>query len=205
MWERRSRCSSKYKHEKPSIFRSTSMISFNICHLTKSTFTNLFIPNNWRSLLTILDTNLQYFINFTTCPHSCLSKSSCVGNSCGGGGVIRDSLGRFIMSFILPLGQGTSNLVEDSSFLFGLKWCVDNGHTFILGETDSLLLQNCINDSRKVPMRIHEEVQEIKKLVIDHGVITRHCFREANKVPYTELIKVYIHSIETYQQPSEVC
>uniref|UniRef100_M0ZK97 RNase H family protein n=1 Tax=Solanum tuberosum TaxID=4113 RepID=M0ZK97_SOLTU len=127
------------------------------------------------------------------------SDGSCVGNSCGGGGVIRDSLGRFIMAFILPLGQGTSNLAEASSFLFGLKWCVDNGHTFILGETDSLLLQNCINDSWKVPRRKHEEVQEIKKLVIDHEVITRHCFREANKVAdklasmshNTDAIKVY--------------
>ncbi|KAG5579698.1 hypothetical protein H5410_050325 [Solanum commersonii] len=76
---------------------------------------------------------------------------SCVGNSCGDMGVIRDSLDRFIMAFILPLGQGISNLAEASSFFFVLKGCV--------------------------PWRIHEEVQEIKKLVIDHGVITRHYFR----------------------------
>ncbi|KAK4709933.1 hypothetical protein R3W88_004446 [Solanum pinnatisectum] len=59
MWELwRSRCSSKYEYEKPSIFKSTSMISFNICHLTKSAFTNLFILDNWRSLLIMLDINL---------------------------------------------------------------------------------------------------------------------------------------------------
>ncbi|KAG5615507.1 hypothetical protein H5410_015331 [Solanum commersonii] len=60
MWELwRSSCSSKYEHEKPLIFESTSMISFNIFQLTKFAITNLFIPDDWRSLLIIPNTNLR--------------------------------------------------------------------------------------------------------------------------------------------------
>ncbi|XP_060214024.1 uncharacterized protein LOC132641152 isoform X2 [Lycium barbarum] len=62
------------------------------------------------------------------------------------------------------------------------SWCLNNGFNLILGETDSLLLQNCITNQWTSPWKIEETVKKIKQLMIDNGVITRHCFREANEV-----------------------
>ncbi|OIT27624.1 hypothetical protein A4A49_25771 [Nicotiana attenuata] len=91
---------------------------------------------------------------------------SCIHGTCGGGGVVRDALGRFIMAFTMPLGQGTSNSAEASSFLFGLEWCIRKGYNLVIGETDSMLLQNCINDTVSTPWRLEETVNNIKKIVM---------------------------------------
>ncbi|WMV19692.1 hypothetical protein MTR67_013077 [Solanum verrucosum] len=162
MWELwRSRCSSRYDEERPSITRSTYQISFNICHLTKKIFPNLDIPDDWEKFLKLMETN---FVGTTSFPIKWIRPSSpfvkmnsdgtCVRNSSGGGGIVRDSNGNCIMAFILPLGNGTSNTAEASAFLFGLKWCIDNGYNNITGETDSLLLQNCIQKFWSSPWRI---------------------------------------------------
>ncbi|WMV33144.1 hypothetical protein MTR67_026529 [Solanum verrucosum] len=59
MWEQwRSRCNSRYDEEKPSIIRSTALISFNIFQLSKKTFTNLNIPENWENLLKLMELSI---------------------------------------------------------------------------------------------------------------------------------------------------
>ncbi|XP_060200551.1 uncharacterized protein LOC132628804 [Lycium barbarum] len=155
MWELwGSRCNSRYEEEKPSTIRSISLIFFNIYQLSKRTFANLEIPNNWNNLLKLMEPKLvdtfSVAIKWIKPPLLFVKMNldgSCVGSSSGGGGVVRDSMGNFIMSFILPLGIGTSNTAEANAFLFGLKWCIDNGYNLIIAETDSLLLRNCISES----------------------------------------------------------
>ncbi|XP_059292579.1 uncharacterized protein LOC132046049 [Lycium ferocissimum] len=147
------------------------------------------IPNNWNNLLNLMESKLvdtcSVAVKWIKPPLLFVklnSDGSGVGSSSGGGGVVRDSMGNFIMSFILPLGIGTSNTAEANAFLFGLKWCIDNGYNLIIAETDSLLLRNCISESLVTPWRIKETVEEIRKLVLRHDIIVKHCFREANKV-----------------------
>ncbi|CAN4089322.1 unnamed protein product [Withania somnifera] len=65
--------------------------------------------------------------------------------------------------------------------LFGIKWCINNGHNMIIGETDSLPITKCIRREWKLPRRILNIISEIQELVEEHGLEINHCFREANK------------------------
>lgn len=129
IWELwRSRCNSRYEEERSSTKRSISLIVFNICHLTKKVFSNIYLPENWESLLKLMEIQLEDTIHTTVkwsrpSHHSMKlnTDGSCIGESSGGGGVVRDSNGNCIMAFILPLGNGTSNTAEAKTFLFGLK------------------------------------------------------------------------------------
>lgn len=102
---------------------------------------------------------------------------SCVNGMCGGGGVVRDNHGKVLMAYSMPLGHGTSNWAEAVAFLFGLKWCIEQGHVLIIGKTDSLLLHRCIMGE----WRIEGNVKEIRKLMEGRSIFTKHCFREANQ------------------------
>lgn len=53
------------------------------------------------------------------------SDGRCRDGICGGGGVVRDSMGALIMAYSIPLGAGTSNWAEAKAMLFGLKWCIE--------------------------------------------------------------------------------
>ncbi|XP_049401641.1 uncharacterized protein LOC125865486 [Solanum stenotomum] len=117
IWELwRSRCNSRYEEERPFTKRSISLIVFNICHLTKKVFSNINLPENWESLLKLMEIQLEDTIHTTVkwsrpSHHSMKlnTDGSCIGESSGGGGVVRDSNGNCIMAFILSLGNGTSN------------------------------------------------------------------------------------------------
>ncbi|KAH0633460.1 hypothetical protein KY284_036246 [Solanum tuberosum] len=109
------------------------------------------------------------------------SDGSCLRGICGGGGVVRDNEGRIICAYSIPLGPGTSNMAEAASILFGIKWCVNNGHSVIIGETDSLLITKCVRREWKVPWRILHIINEIQELVEKNGFEIKHCFREANR------------------------
>ncbi|KAK4341343.1 hypothetical protein RND71_039844 [Anisodus tanguticus] len=95
---------------------------------------------------------------------------------------VRDKDGKFIMAFCIPLGRGNSNVLEAAAFLFDLNWCIQNGFNMVVGETDSLLLHNCIQDIWLSPWRIESIVSKIKFLMESNQVSTNHSFREANKV-----------------------
>ncbi|KAK4723416.1 hypothetical protein R3W88_026195 [Solanum pinnatisectum] len=172
IWELwRSRCNSRYEEERPSTKRPISLIAFNICHLTKKVFSNINLPENWESLLKLMEIQLEDTIHTTVkwsrpSHHSMKlnTDGSCIGESSGGGGVVRDSNGNCIMAFILPLGNGTSNTAERKAFLIGLKWCIANGHIFTTVETDSLLLLNSILNLWSTPWRMKEMVDEIREV-----------------------------------------
>ncbi|XP_060201911.1 uncharacterized protein LOC132630347 [Lycium barbarum] len=123
------------------------------------------------------------------------SDGSCRGNSNGGRGVVRDSLSKCIMTFILPLGEETNNTVEIKAFLFALKWCIENGHNMIVTETDSLLLKNCISENWSMPWNIRETIKDIKLFIHGNNVIIEHCFREANKA--TDKLASLSHCTDT--------
>ncbi|KAH0671069.1 hypothetical protein KY289_025562 [Solanum tuberosum] len=134
---------------------------------------------------------------------------SCIGESSGGGGVVRDSNGNCIMAFILPLGNGTSNIAEPKAFLSGLKWCIANEHIFTTVETDSLLLLNSILNLWSTPWRMRETVEEIRELILIHNNQINHCYREANRVTdklasYSHLTNTTIVITDTFGLPAHV-
>lgn len=43
----------------------------------------------------------------------------------GGLAFIRDTEGRRINAYVLPLGQGTSNCAEEDALEFGINWCLE--------------------------------------------------------------------------------
>ncbi|WMV10201.1 hypothetical protein MTR67_003586 [Solanum verrucosum] len=109
------------------------------------------------------------------------------------------------MTFILPLGRGTSNTAESDAFLFGLRWCINNGHNLIITETVSLLIRNCINNSWSTPWRIKESVEEIRCLIQRHDVIINHCFREANHVAdKLASMSHFVEEVKVFTQPSTI-
>ncbi|KAH0632683.1 hypothetical protein KY284_035469 [Solanum tuberosum] len=185
IWELwRSRCNSRYEEERPSTKRSISLIAFNICHLTKKNLSNINLTENWESLLKLMDIQLEDTIKWSRPSHHSMklnTDGSCIRESSGGGGVVRDSNGNCIMAFILPLGNGTSNTAEEKAFLFLLKWCIANGHIFTTVETDSLLLNSILN-LWSTPWRMRKTVDEIIELILRHNIQFNQCYREANKV-----------------------
>lgn len=106
---------------------------------------------------------------------------SCKEGYCGGGGVIKDQLGSLVFAYSLNLDQGTSNWAEAKAMLYGVQWCISNKYEFILAESDSRLLVNCVNDLIITPWRIHDEGKELKDHMENTGFILNH-YREANKV-----------------------
>ncbi|XP_075084722.1 uncharacterized protein LOC142167977 [Nicotiana tabacum] len=190
LWELwRSRCSSKYELENPALNRSISLITSNISSLVKSCFQKIKVPDDWDNLCKLLEHRFSetstILVNWIKPPPLYVklnTDGSCIHGTCGGGGVVRDALGRFIMAFTMPLRQGTSNSAEASLFLFGLEWCIRMGYNLVIGETESMLLQNCINNTVSIPWILEETVKNIKKIMEDHGVQTRQCFTQANQV-----------------------
>ncbi|WMV39129.1 hypothetical protein MTR67_032514 [Solanum verrucosum] len=217
IWELwRLRCNSRYEEKRPSTKISISLIVFNIFHLTKKVFSNINLPENWESLLKLMEIQLEDTIHTTVkwsrpSHHSMKLNmdGSCIGESSGRGGVVRDSNGNCIMAFILPLGNGTSNTAEAKAFLFGLKWCIANGHIFTTVETDSLLLLNSILNLWSTPWRMRKTVEEIRELILRHNIQINHCYREANRVAdklvsYSHLTNTTIVITDTSSLPAHV-
>ncbi|KAF5477339.1 hypothetical protein F2P56_003988 [Juglans regia] len=87
---------------------------------------------------------------------------SCRGNPsrCGGGGVIRDSNGRFVAVFVAFLGQGTNNLVELRALLAGLKLCRELGFMNIEIECDSQVVVDWVTARKARSGNVEEETVE---------------------------------------------
>lgn len=118
--------------------------------------------------------------------------------------MVRDNTGKIIFAYAIPLGlgiipspiltkklkeaskteereEGSSNYAEAAAMLFGLRWCLNNDPRLVWGETDYLLLTNCIKKVWKTPWKIASIVEDIQELVEDSESHITHCFREANK------------------------
>lgn len=116
--------------------------------------------DTWSSLCQACDATIQ---NITTISVTWIkppalkvklnSDGSCLNGHCGGGGIIRDQQGNFIVAYSISLGNGTSNTAEAEAMLFGLKWCAGNGLDM------ALLLTKCIKEGMEASM---EDIQPDK-------------------------------------------
>ncbi|XP_060170788.1 uncharacterized protein LOC132601740 [Lycium barbarum] len=205
IWELwRSRCASKFGNEKPAVLRSKSLITFNIVQIMKAHFKGVAVGNTWEDICKLFDLKLVELcykrVIWMKPPIPFVkvnSDGSCINSNCGGGGVVRYYTGKTLMAYSLPLGQGNSNWAEAHALLFGLQWCIEQGMSFIMGETDSLLIQKCTQGDWTVPWRISETISKIQTLIQGRGITIQHCFREANQVA-DKLASLSHHLQETH-------
>lgn len=140
MW--RSRCSSKYDAETPSIQRSKPLITSNITQLIGLQFQKITVGNRWENVCCLYEAVFleTSSIMLTWIKPSLLfvklhSDGSCINGYCGGGGVIRTSAGNLVMAYSIPMDRGTSNIAEAGALLFGLKWYLALSGALIMAST----------------------------------------------------------------------
>lgn len=151
-WELwRFRCSNKYGFEKLLFNRFKVLIIYFLFYLLYFQFGKVRVGESWKSICYLCDVLmiqkfvvlvrwiklLLFFVKFN-------SDGSCRDGICGGGGVVRDSMGVFIMVYFIFLGVGISNWVEVKVMFFGFKWCIERRYRLVIGEIDFLLLLSCI-------------------------------------------------------------
>lgn len=187
MWK--SRCRVKYGKEAHNIRKTMSQISFTLAQLVGNRFVKINLKPDWEAITHLMRSNISTkrtimvkWIKPSISFVKINSDGSCKDGICGGVGMIRDWEGHLIFAYSLKLGVGTSNWAEATALLYGVNWCINNGYEFILAESDSKLLVECVNDLSSTPWRIQKEVKELKESMIDTGFILKHCYRETNKV-----------------------
>jgi len=138
-------------------YRSKALITYSLSHLLHSQFGKVRVGESWKSICHLCDASMTSksvaLVRWIKPPLLFVKLNSdgrCRDGICGGGGVVRDSMGALIMAYSIPLGDGTSNWAEAKAMLFGLKWCIERRYRLVIGETYSLLLSSCT--SRMCPM-----------------------------------------------------
>ncbi|XP_027118404.1 uncharacterized protein [Coffea arabica] len=98
----------------------------------------------------------------------------------GGGGVVRDWEGRFIVGYSCFFGSLTSLHAELKAMLFGVRLCVARGFQELHVESDSFVLVQILQGTHGCPWRLQRVVDELLSVKPHFHEIT-HCCKEANK------------------------
>ncbi|XP_071924664.1 uncharacterized protein [Coffea arabica] len=98
----------------------------------------------------------------------------------GGGRVVRDGEGRFIVGYSCFFGSLTSLHAELKATLFGVLLFVARGLQDFHVESDSLVLVQILQGTHGCPWRLQREVDELLSFKHHFREIT-HCYREVNK------------------------
>lgn len=106
---------------------------------------------------------------------------SVAGNSAQAGGLIRDSLGCWISSFTVNVGDASIFIVELWGLREGLRLCKSLGLTKTVAEMDSLMALRFIQENW-VPDNISTTILvDIKSLTLEFEVcLLQHTLREGN-------------------------
>lgn len=141
LWK--NRCSAKYAGKSSSTSRVKFLIFKDIYHLLSTTYPYIQWPSNWKDLFNMIE-NCNHELKTTKVswikpPADYLklnTDGSALGNpgKIGGGGILRNNQGTLIYAFTVPLGVGTNNQAELQAALFGITWCVQQGHRKIILE-----------------------------------------------------------------------
>uniref|UniRef100_A0A3Q7IX10 RNase H type-1 domain-containing protein n=1 Tax=Solanum lycopersicum TaxID=4081 RepID=A0A3Q7IX10_SOLLC len=113
-------------------YRSKALITYSLSHLLHSQFGKVRVGESWKSICHLCDASMTSksvaLVRWIKPPLLFVKLNSdgrCRDGICGGGGVVRDSMGALIMAYSIPLGAGTSNWAEAKAMLFGLKCCIE--------------------------------------------------------------------------------
>ena len=109
---------------------------------------------------------------------------SALGNpgSAGGGGVIRDWVGRWVAGFSRKIGIATSLLAKLWAFRDGLMLCVDRNLAMVEVELDAKAVVDMLANPLYSNNAISPLLEDCRFLIskIPHVKI-KHCYREANR------------------------
>ncbi|KAL3527980.1 hypothetical protein ACH5RR_012636 [Cinchona calisaya] len=101
----------------------------------------------------------------------------------GGGGVIRNSLGEWIVGFSRQLGVASNNLAEVWALRDGLKLTLDSHCTRLFVETDSHNIIHLLNSKNSANHTFSHVIDDCRVLLRQfHQVKVQHAFCEANVV-----------------------
>jgi len=108
-WELwRERCSNEFDAIKPYVYRSKANILFTIVQITKKKFGKANIEESWRNIHYILDAEIHHrtttIVKWIKPPNMYVklnSDGSCIQGGCGGGGLIRNSLGNLVFAYCI--------------------------------------------------------------------------------------------------------
>lgn len=129
----KNRFAKKYGGKKSNIARVKFLVFTDTIKLLDTVFPYISWPSSWRSLCIILEkctnhikvTRVQWlksqeiWVKLNT--HvSVLSNPGKIGAGC----IPRDSNGKLVFAFSVPLGEGTNNQAEVEGATFGIVWCV---------------------------------------------------------------------------------
>ncbi|XP_027090440.2 uncharacterized protein [Coffea arabica] len=98
----------------------------------------------------------------------------------GGGGVLRDEQGNFLVGYSCFFGRLTSLHPELKALLFGVRLCLERGYTDLHIEADSLVLINMVQGIYACPWRLQQDMEELMTYRPHFRGIS-HCYREVNR------------------------
>lgn len=100
----------------------------------------------------------------------------------GGGGVIRDWTGRWIVGFSRRIGITTSLLAELWAIRDGLMLCIERNFSKVEVELDAKAVVDMLTNPQYDNMAIHAILEDCKFLVAKiPQTRIKHCYREANR------------------------
>ena len=99
----------------------------------------------------------------------------------GGGGVLRDSKGRWIKCFSIQIGIALNNIAKIWAIRYGLKMALELGYKHINLEIDSQILLNWLTTYGVLALEHFVLILDCRMLLgQERNVLPRHVFREAN-------------------------
>ncbi|WMV41468.1 hypothetical protein MTR67_034853, partial [Solanum verrucosum] len=125
----KARCSNKFDAINPYVYKTKANILFTIVQITKKKFGKANIVESWRNIHYILDAEIHYrtttIVKWIKPPNMSVklnSDGSCIQDRCGGGCLIRNSLGTSCL-----LTASTWDLIQATSQKWLLFFMALNG------------------------------------------------------------------------------
>ncbi|KAH9296609.1 hypothetical protein KI387_040197 [Taxus chinensis] len=121
----------------------------------------------------------------------------------GGGGVLRDSQGKFILAYFFDLGLQSNNVVEAAAMFWGVKLAKDKGFTLLEVEGDSLYIISCLKGISQPSISIEDFINKTKLLAPSFESISfNHVYREGNSLAdYMENLGVITRGLKVVEDP----
>ncbi|KAL3498132.1 hypothetical protein ACH5RR_040864 [Cinchona calisaya] len=111
-----------------------------------------------------------------------------------GGGVIRDSFGRFLHGFYSYFGMGNNDFAETKALFKGLQLCPHICMHSVLIDTDSQHLSFMLLQNSSLSRPLGHIVCKIKTLLMQGNLTISHIFRKANSFADCQVLPILLPS-----------
>ena len=100
----------------------------------------------------------------------------------GGGGVLRDDQGNWVLGYSRKIGRTTSFLAELWALRDGLHLCLSKNHLDVEVELDAKIIVDALNATQQSDQPVSPLMDDFRLLATRFNHIQfKHCYREANK------------------------